>query len=87
MTNEASVEKRTVLAQMYLTTCRNGVIRLTGPISRTGNLEEEIWWRRTTNTDVSNGVTRLSLAVLGDEQKERKDMTRQSGLYKIFESG
>ena len=49
--------------------------------------KNEFWWRRTTNTDVSNGVTRLSLAVLGDEQKERKDVTRQSRLYKIFESG
>ena len=49
--------------------------------------KDEIWWRRTTNDDVSNGVTRLSLAVLGDEQKERQDVTRQSGLYKIFELG
>ena len=46
----------------------------------------EIWWRRTTNADVSDGVIRLSLAVLGDEQKERKDVTRQSVLYEIFES-
>ena len=44
-----------------------------------------IWWRRTTNPNVSDGVICLSLAVLGDEQKERKDMTRQSGLYEIFE--
>ena len=49
--------------------------------------ENEIRWRRTTNFDVSNDVTLLFLAVLDDEQKEREDTTRQSGLYKIFESG
>ena len=47
----------------------------------------EIWWRRTTNADVFDDVIRLFLAVLGDEQKERKDVTRQYGLYEIFESG
>ena len=32
-------------------------------------------------------VQPVCLAVLGDEQKEREDTTRQSGLYNIFESG
>ena len=67
MTNEASVEKRMILAQKYLTTCRNGVVRLAYPISRTGYPEKKFWWQRTTNTDLSRDATRLSLTVLGDE--------------------
>ena len=29
--------------------------------------KNEIWWQRTTNTDLSRDATRLSLTVLGDE--------------------
>ena len=87
MTNEVSVEKRTILAQRNLTICRNELYDSPIPFPVQTTWRNEIWWRRTTNADVSNGATRLSLAVLGDEQKEREDTTRQSGLYDIFESG
>ena len=87
MTNEVSVEKRTILAQRNLTICRNELYDSPIPFPVQATWRNEIWWRRTTNADVSNGATRLSLAVLGDEHKEREDTTRQSGLYDIFESG
>ena len=87
MTNEVSVEKRTILAQTNLTICRNELYDSPIPFLVQATKRNEIWWGRTTNADVSNGATRLSLAVLGDEQKEREDTTRQSGLYNIFESG